>query len=133
MRVLCTAPELDEGCRRLGAQLYALRERDARRLASVSAFAEATECKLSCLNQYLGDGVSEPCARCNACLPELLAPTQESLLPQAATRRAVVQEFSVRSVAHSHSGVVPSDAHGSSAALSAKLADLGGGNTVTHK
>lgn len=133
VRVLCTAPELDEGCRRLGAQLYALRERDARRLASVSAFAEATECKLSCLNQYLGDGVSEPCARCNACLPELLAPTQESLLPQAATRRAVVQEFSVRSVAHSHSGVVPSDAHGSSAALSAKLADLGGGNTVTHK
>jgi ATP-dependent DNA helicase RecQ len=135
VRVLCTATELDEGCRRLGAQLYALRERDARRLASVSAFAESSECKFSCLNQYLGDGMSEPCGRCNACVPELLAPSQESLIPQASMRRAVVQEFSVQTVAHSHSGVVPSGAHSrpSDSALTAKLADLGGSNTLTHK
>ncbi len=29
-------------------------KRDARRLASVSAFAESGECKLSCLNPILG-------------------------------------------------------------------------------
>ncbi|MEO6601451.1 MAG: hypothetical protein ABIQ16_16360 [Polyangiaceae bacterium] len=137
VRVLCTASELDEGCRRLGAQLYALRERDARRLASVSAFAESGECKFSCLNQYLGDGVSEPCGRCNACLPELLAPSQESIMPQASTRRAIVQEFSVQTVAHSHShsGVVPSgtQARPSDSALTAKFADFGGGNTLTHE
>ena len=146
VRVSCSASELDEGCRRLGAQLYALRERDARRLASVSAFAESRECKISCLNQYLGDGSSEPCARCNACVSELLAPSQESLMPQASTRRAVVQEFSVQTVTHSHSGVVPSgarvsdvrpsDVHGdggNASATTAKLAEFGVRNTLTHK
>ncbi len=141
VRVLCSASELDEGCRRLGAQLYALRERDARRLASVSAFAESSECKFSCLNQYLGDGSSEPCARCNACVSELLAPSQESLVPQASTRRAVVQEFSLQPVTHSHSGVVPSGARpsaahtdgGNSNSMTAKLTDFGVRNTLTHK
>jgi ATP-dependent DNA helicase RecQ len=126
VRVLCSASELDEACRRLGAQLYALRERDARRLASVSAFAEANECKLSCLDQYLGDGAAEPCARCNGCVHDLLAPSQESLAPQAPTRRAVVQEFSVQAVAHPYSGVVPSGA----GSLTAKLADFGTGSTT---
>ncbi|MET0790162.1 MAG: helicase-related protein [Polyangiaceae bacterium] len=135
VRVLCSASELDEGCRRLGAQLYALRERDARRLASVSAFAESDECKLSCLSQYLGEGVAEPCGRCNACVSALLAPSQESLVPQASTRRAVVQEFSVQAVGHSHSGVVPSGAlpNGGARLANAGLAEFGSGNTTPHK
>lgn len=118
VRVLCTAEELDEACRRLGAQLYALREQDARRLASVSALAEASECKLSCLAQYLGDGPSEPCGRCSTCSPEILTPSQESLVPQAASRRAVVQEFSVQAVDHSRSAVARSGE------LTAQLADF---------
>ena len=110
VRVLCTATELDEACRRLGAQLYALREQDARRLASVSAFAEAGECKLSCLNQYLGEGLSSGCGRCSACVSELLAPSQESLAPQTSARRGAVHEFSVHPVSAPVSGVVPSGA-----------------------
>jgi ATP-dependent DNA helicase RecQ len=133
LNVLCSASELDDGCRRLGAQLYALRERDARRLASVSAFAEANDCKLSCLNQYLGDGASEPCGRCNSCVPELLAPSQESLVPQASARRASVQEFSVQPVVHSYSGVVPSHAGAPNGAQLANFAELAGGNALTHK
>ncbi len=130
VRVLCSASELDEACRRLGTQLYALREQDARRLASVSAFAESTECKLSCLSQYLGEGKRAGCGRCNACSPELLAPSQESLIPHAASRRAVVQEFSVQAVTPPLSGVVPSHAQapGSPAPLSAKLGDFGSPN-----
>jgi ATP-dependent DNA helicase RecQ len=125
VRVLCSASELDEACRRLGAQLYALRERDAHRLASVGAFAEASECKLSCLNQYLGEGVSEGCGRCNACVAELLVPNQESLMPQAATRRSVVHEFAVQPLSAPVSGVVPSGAQPSHGSLTAKLADFG--------
>jgi superfamily II DNA helicase RecQ len=123
VRVLCTASELDEACRRLGAQLYALREQDARRLASVSAFAESSECKLSCLSQYLGEGPAEACGRCNACSTELLISSQESLVPQASSRRAVVQEFSVQAVSAPISGVVPSGSP-----LTAKLADFGNGS-----
>lgn len=122
VRVLCTATELDEASRQLGAQLYALREQDARRLASVSAFAEANECKLSCLNQYLGEGVSSACGHCSACESELLAPTQESLVAQTSARRGAVQEFSVQAVPPV-SGVVPSGAQPSS--LTAKLAEFG--------
>ena len=125
VRVLCTASELDEACRRLGTQLYALREQDARRLASVSAFAEAAECKLSCLNQYLGEGVSHGCGRCSACVSELLEPTQESLLPEASVRRAVVHEFSVQPVSAPQSGVVPSGAQPGHGPLTAKLTDFG--------
>jgi ATP-dependent DNA helicase RecQ len=132
VRVLCTASELDEACRRLGAQLYALREQDARRLASVSAFAEASECKLSCLNQYLGEGASQGCGRCSACVSDLLAPTQESLVPQTSARRGVVHEFSVQPVSSSvHalsaplSGVVLRGAQPDQGALTAKLADFG--------
>ena len=126
IRVLCTATELDEACRRLGAQLYALREQDARRLAAVSAFAEASECKLSCLSQYLGEGASQGCGRCNACVSELLPSSQESLVaPSASMRRGAVQEFSVQAASAPSSGVVAKA--GSSAAaqptLSAKLAD----------
>ena len=124
VRVLCSASQLDEACRHLGAQLYALREQDARRLASVSAFAESSECKSSCLSQYLGEGVSEACGRCNACSPEILAPSQESLLPQASSRRAVVQEFSVHAISAPLSGIVPSTPLGS-VPLTAKLGDFG--------
>ena len=123
VRVLCTASELDEACRRLGAQLYALREQDARRLASVSAFAESTECKLSCLSQYLGEGPAEACGRCNACSSDLSTSSQESLVPQASSRRPVVQEFSVQSLGAPLSGVVPSGSP-----LTAKLADFGNGS-----
>ena len=129
IRVLCTANELDEACRRLGAQLYALREQDARRLASVSAFAESAECKLSCLSQYLGEGASEPCGRCNACESELLAPSLESLVPQAPARRAVVHEFSVQPATVTHSCVVPSNP-GAGVGLSASLADLARGRST---
>lgn len=122
VRVLCTATELDEASRRLGAQLYALREQDARRLASVSAFAEANECKLSCLNQYLGEGVGPACGHCSACESELLAPTRESLDAQTSARRGAVQEFSVHPVPPV-SGVVPSGAQPST--LTAKLAEFG--------
>lgn len=110
VRVLGTASELDEACRRLGAQLYALREQDARRLASVSALAEAAECKLSCVSQYLGEAASAGCGRCSACVSELLTPSQESLAPQASARRGAVQEFSVQPVNARVSGVVPSGA-----------------------
>jgi len=132
VRVLCTASELDEACRRLGSQLYALREQDARRLASVSAYAEASECKLSCLNQYLGEGVSQGCGRCSGCVSELLAPSQESLLPQTSARRSVVHEFSVQPLSLSLqptsapvSGVVPSGAQPAHGPLTAKLVDFG--------
>ena len=125
VRVLCTASELDEACRRLGAQLYALREQDARRLASVSALAEAAECKLSCLNQYLGEGASQGCGRCSTCVSELLAPSQESLTPQASTRRGVVHEFSVQPVSAPVSGVVPRGAQPSFDPLTARLAEFG--------
>jgi len=125
LRVLCTATELDEACRRLGAQLYALREQDARRLASMSAFAEASECKLSCLNQYLGEGASAECGRCSACDRELLAPSQESLPLQTSTRRAFVQEFSVQSLtAPPVSGVVTIGGEPAPRPLAAKLADV---------
>ncbi|MEI9942126.1 MAG: hypothetical protein WDO69_33340 [Pseudomonadota bacterium] len=125
VRVLCTASELDEACRRLGAQLYALRAQDARRLASVSAFAEAAECKLSCLNQYLGEGISQGCGRCNACVSELLTSSQESLAPHASARRGAVHEFSVQPVNAPVSGVVPSGAQSGHASRFAKLTDLG--------
>jgi ATP-dependent DNA helicase RecQ len=128
VRVLCTATELDEACRRLGAQLYTLREQDARRLASVSAFAEAHECKLSCLSQYLGDGRSQDCGHCSACVSELLAPSQESLMVQTSVRRGAVQEFSVQSASPPVSGVVPSGSQPGS--LTAKLAELGAAGTV---
>jgi ATP-dependent DNA helicase RecQ len=125
VRVLCTASELDEACRRLGAQLYALREQDARRLASVSALAEASECKHSCLSQYLGEGASADCGRCSACDSELLAPSQESLPLQTSSRRAAVHEFSVQSLtAPPVSGVVPISGEGGTDSLSAKLADV---------
>src|SRR6478609_7994806 len=133
VRVLCTASELDEACRRLGAQLYALREQDARRLASVSAFAEASECKLSCLSQYLGEGASQGCGRCSACVSELLTPSLESLVPQTSARRSVVHEFSVQPLSLSVqpvnapllSGVVPSAGHHGHGSPIAKLADFG--------
>jgi len=125
VRVLCTATELDEACRRLGTLLYALREQDARRLASVSAFAEASECKLSCLTQYLGEGMSEACGRCSSCVSELLTPSQESLSPQASSRRAVVHEFSVQPTNAPLSGVVPSGAQPAPGSLTAKLSDFG--------
>jgi len=125
VRVLCTATELDEACRRLGAQLYALREQDARRLASVSAFAEASECKLSCLNQYLGEGMSQGCGRCSECVTDLLAPGQDSLVPPTAVRRSVAHEFSVHAASAPVSGVVPSGANPSQGSLSAKLVDFG--------
>ena len=133
VRVLCTASELDEACRRLGAQLYALREQDARRLASVSAFAEASECKLSCLSQYLGEGASQGCGRCSACVSELLTPSLESLVPQSSARRSVVHEFSVQPLSLSVqplnapllSGVVPSAGHPGHGSPIAKLADFG--------
>src|SRR6185369_13530289 len=128
VRVLCTATELDEACRRLGARLYALREQDARRLASVSAFAEAHECKLSCLSQYLGEGDSQNCSRCCTCVRELLLPSQESLMVQTSVRRGAVQELSVQSVSPPVSGVVPSGAQASS--LSAKLAEFGAAGNV---
>jgi ATP-dependent DNA helicase RecQ len=133
VRVLCTASELDEACRRLGAQLYALREQDARRLASVSAFAEASECKLSCLNQYLGEGPSRGCGRCNACVSELLAPSQESLAPQASARRGVVHEFSVQPVSAPLSGVVPSGAQPGQSSLTSKLGDFGRAGNRTRE
>jgi len=126
VRVLCTANELDEACRRLGAQLYALREQDARRLASVSAFAEASECKLSCLSQYLGEGATGGCGRCNVCVSELLAPSQESLVPQTSARRGVVHEFSVQAVSAPVSGVVPTGAQLNQGPTIAKVSDFEG-------
>jgi superfamily II DNA helicase RecQ len=128
VRVLCTATELDEASRRLGAQLYALREQDARRLASVSAFAEADECKLSCLSQYLGEGDGLNCGRCCTCVSELLPSSQESLMVQTSVRRGAVQEFSVQSMSPPVSGVVPSGAQ--PGALTAKLADFGAVGSV---
>jgi len=123
VRVLCSASELDEACRRIGAQLYALREQDARRLASVSALAESSECKLSCLSQYLGDGPSAPCERCNACVSELFSSSHESLAPSASQRRAVVQEFSVQQLS-TPSGVAAGGARSNAVPLTAPLADF---------
>src|SRR6478735_992634 len=125
VRVLCTATELDEACRRLGSQLYALREQDARRLAAVSALAEASECKLSCLNQYLGEAKSLACGRCSDCVSELLAPSQESVVPHSSMRRGAVQDFSVQAVNGPASGVVPSGTLPGHLSLTARLADFG--------
>ncbi|MEO7035651.1 MAG: RecQ family zinc-binding domain-containing protein [Polyangiaceae bacterium] len=97
VRVLCPANELLEACRRLGTQLYALREQDGRRLAAVTAFAETTECKRAYLGRYFGEAVESRCGRCDVCSSELLA-SQESIAPQISSRRAVVQEFSVQAV-----------------------------------
>jgi ATP-dependent DNA helicase RecQ len=97
VRVLCSAEQLVEVCRKLGVQLYALREQDGRRLAAVTAFAESTACKLAFLQRYLGEAEVPRCGRCDACSSELLA-SQESIAPQASSRRAMVQEFSVQPV-----------------------------------
>jgi hypothetical protein len=91
----------------------------------VSAFAEAAECKLSCLSQYLGEGTSAGCGRCSACVNELLAASQESLVPQVSARRGVVHEFSVQSVNAPVSGVVPKGGQPSADPLTAKLAEFG--------
>jgi superfamily II DNA helicase RecQ len=110
VRVLCSAAELDETCRRVGAQLYALREQDARRLASLGAFAESGECKRSCLSQYLGEGLREACGQCSACNTAILEPSQESLLPPASARLAAAQGFSIETHSAPRSGVVMSGA-----------------------
>ena len=126
VRVLTPASDLIEACRRLGAQLYALREQDTRRLAAVSTFAESNQCKLGYLNRYLGGVSGVPCGRCSACSSELVA--TESVPPPVAARRAVVQEFSIRPALVSESGVASASvAHGGTAVapLTAKLADFG--------
>jgi ATP-dependent DNA helicase RecQ len=126
VRVLCSANDLLEACRKLGAQLYALREQDGRRLAAVTAFAESVECRLAYLNQYLGEAVVHDCGRCDVCSSELLA-SQQSIAPQASARRPVVHEFSVSISAPSPQFATdaasksPADA----APLTAKLADFG--------
>ncbi len=127
VRVLCAPNELVEACRRLGAQLYALREQDGRRLAAVTSFAESTECKLAYLGRYFGEPVETRCGRCDVCSPELLA-SQESIAPQVSSRRAVVQEFSVQAVVSQ-----PAPASGArsveaplTAPLTARIADFGG-------
>ncbi|MEP7053251.1 MAG: RecQ family zinc-binding domain-containing protein, partial [Pseudomonadota bacterium] len=127
VRVLCPANELLEACRKLGAQLYALREQDGRRLAAVTGFAESTECKLAYLSRYFGEAVEPHCGRCDVCSPELLA-SQESIAPQASARRAVVQEFSVQALSQPEkaSGARPAEAPGP-AALTAKVADFSRG------
>ncbi len=121
VRVLCPANELMEACRKLGAQLYALREQDGRRLAAVTAFAESTECKLAYLARYFGEAAEPRCGRCDVCSPELLA-SQQSIAPQVSSRRAVVQEFSVQAVISQ-----PAPASGertAEAPLTVKLADF---------
>jgi len=126
VRVLTPASYLIEACRRLGAQLYALREQYTRRLAAVSTFAESNQCKLGYLNRYLGGVSGVPCGRCSACSSELVA--TESVPPPVAARRAVVQEFSIRPALVSESGVASASvAHGGTAVapLTAKLADFG--------
>jgi ATP-dependent DNA helicase RecQ len=120
VRVLCSANDLLEACRKLGAQLYALREQDGRRLAAVTAFAETNECRLAYLNRYLGEPVVDGCGRCDVCSSELLA-SQESMPPQASARRAVVHEFSVQAV----SAEPASESPAAGAALTVKLADFG--------
>jgi ATP-dependent DNA helicase RecQ len=124
VRVLCSAEELLEACRALGAKLYALREQDGRRLAAVTAFAESLDCKLAVLSRYLGETpVQTSCGRCDACSSELMA-SQESIAPQASTRRAVVQEFSVRPINPQPSAAPASGVQAAGAALSARLADF---------
>jgi len=125
VRVLCSANDLLLACRKLGAQLYALREQDGRRLAAVTAFAESTECRLAYLSKYLGEGVVHNCGRCDVCSSELLA-SQESIAPQASARRAVVQEFSVSVHAPSppYASVPHSGIQADGAPLTVKLADF---------
>jgi ATP-dependent DNA helicase RecQ len=118
VRAAIGASELQNACRDLGAKLDALREQDARRLAAVSAFAESPHCKLLELSRYLGVAAEAPCGRCSACNGDQLA--REPALA-APSRRAVVQEFSVRPAA----SVEPSSAPSLSAPLTAKLTDFG--------
>jgi ATP-dependent DNA helicase RecQ len=126
VRVLCSANDLLEACRKLGAQLYALREQDGRRLAAVTAFAESTECRLAYLNKYLGETLVHNCGRCDVCSSELLA-SQESIAPQASARRPVVQEFSVSVHAPSLQSAfaTASGSQADGAPLTVKLADFG--------
>jgi ATP-dependent DNA helicase RecQ len=125
VRVLTSASDLAEACRRLGAQLYALREQDTRRLAAVSTFAETTDCKLGYLSRYLGESTGAACGRCSACSSELIA--TESVPPQVAARRAVVQEFSVRPVVLESAPALggANAALGGAGPLTATLADFG--------
>ncbi|HTA91638.1 MAG TPA: hypothetical protein VK745_18775 [Polyangiaceae bacterium] len=123
VHVLSSASDLIEACRRIGAQLYALRERDAQRLAAVSAFAESGACKLGFLSHYLDESTHAGCGRCSGCSADLS--TTESLPPQIAARRGVVQEFSVR-VASAPEPTAGAYAPAVSAArLTAKVADFG--------
>jgi len=129
VRVAKSASDLIETCRTLGAKLYALRERDAERLAAVGAFAESGECKLGFLSRYLGHTeASDRCGRCSACEAELGA--TESMPPRAAARRPVVQEFSVRPANMPEprmSEVAPREgmrSAGNGAPLTAKLGDF---------
>ena len=122
VRVSSSASELVEACRDLGARLYALREQDGRRLSAVSGFAETTDCKLGYLSRYLGQATEDTCGRCSSCSNELA--TTESVPPQVAARRAMVQEFSVQPALHSQPGPAESGAF-ATGALTAKLADFG--------
>jgi ATP-dependent DNA helicase RecQ len=121
VQVLSSASDLLEACRRLGAQLYALREQDGHRLVAVSAFAESNDCKLGFLDRYLGEAAHAACGRCSACSSDLSA--TESMPPQAAARRALVQEFSVRGVAVADASA-PLPALGTPP-FTAKMADFG--------
>ncbi len=121
VRVLCSASELFETCRKLGLQLYALREQDGRRLAAVTAFAETNGCKLAFLQHYLGEPAGVSCGRCDACSGELLS-SQESIPPQASARRASAEEFSVRPLTNPPTSGVRSEI---AAGPGAKLASFG--------
>ena len=118
VRASIGATELQDACRDLGAKLDALREQDARRLAAVSAFAESQQCKLVELSRYLGVAADAPCGRCSACAGDPLASEPTAVAP---SRRAVVQEFSVRPAASAE----PAAHSGTASPLTAKLTDFG--------
>jgi ATP-dependent DNA helicase RecQ len=126
VRVACSASALVEACRSLGAKLYALREQDAHRLSAVNAFAETTDCKLGYLSRYLGQPAEESCGHCSSCSSELSA--TESIPPQAAARRPMVQEFSVQPAVQTPTERRPGESGAflqGAPPLTAKLADFG--------
>ena len=122
VRAAIGASELQDACRDLGAKLDALREQDARRLAAVSAFAESQQCKLLELSRYLGVAAEAPCGRCSACIGDPLASEPTAIAP---SRRAVVQEFSVRPAASAEPGPAHIGGSSPSGTLTAKLTDFG--------
>jgi ATP-dependent DNA helicase RecQ len=89
-------PELAANCERLGTMLHTLRERDARRLAAVTEYAETAQCKAEFVQAYFDLEASAACGRCSTCDAEQNSELVALAEPGSdVKRRTAVHEFSV--------------------------------------